>query len=181
MSFNIGDAMLLSTRNLSLKGSHHLCDHYCGHFVVTEHIGETAHRVDLQGKGLDGIHDVFHVSLLHPYLSNGLSTEVPPVELDGELEYEIATIKGHRISHGELYSWFHLLGMMLLRTCGCLYLSYHMLRSCCQLITGSMGFDGLDTTWGALDLTLSDIFAMQGAQSALGLMGLITPLWLSVF
>ena len=51
---------------------------------------------------MDGIHDVFHVSLLCPYLSNGLSTEVPPVELDGELEYEIAAIKGHRVSHGEL-------------------------------------------------------------------------------
>ena len=70
--------------------------------MITERIGETAYRVDLQGKGLDGIHDVFHVSLLRPYLSNGLSTEVPPVELDGTLEYEIAAIKGHRVSHGEL-------------------------------------------------------------------------------
>ena len=64
MSFNVGDKVLLSTRNLSLKGSHHLRDRYCGPFVVTECIGETAYRVDLQGKGLDGIHDVFHVSLL---------------------------------------------------------------------------------------------------------------------
>ena len=85
MSFAIGDKVLLSTHNLLLKGSHHLRDHYCGPFVVTERIGETAYRVDLQGKGLDGIHDVFHVSLLRPYLSNGFSTEVPPVELDGKL------------------------------------------------------------------------------------------------
>ena len=70
--------------------------------MVTKRIGETAYRVDLQGKGLDGIHDVFHVSLLRPYLSSGLATEVPPVELDGALEYEIAAIKGHRVSHGEL-------------------------------------------------------------------------------
>ena len=97
----VADGTGLSTRNLSLKGSHHLCDRYCGPFVVTERIGETAYRVDLQGKGLDGIHDVF-VSLLCPYLSNGLATEVPPIELDGELEYEIAAIKGHRVSHGEL-------------------------------------------------------------------------------
>ena len=55
-----------------------------------------------------------------------------------------------------------------------------MLRSCRQLTAGSMGFDGLDPTWGAWDLTLSDIAAVQGAQSALGLLGLITPLWLSV-
>ena len=102
MSFHVGDKVLLSTRNLSLKGSRHLRDRYCGPFVVTERIGETAYRVDLQGKGLDGIHDVFHVSLLRPYLSNGLATEVPPVELDGELEYEVAAIKGHRVSRGEL-------------------------------------------------------------------------------
>ena len=51
---------------------------------------------------MDGIHDVFHVSLLRPYLSNGLATEVSPLELDGELEYEIAAIKGHCVSRGEL-------------------------------------------------------------------------------
>ena len=43
--------------------------------------------------------------------------------------------------------------MMHLRNCGCLYLSCNMLRSCCQLTTGSMGFDRLDTTWDASDLT----------------------------
>ena len=104
MSFSVGDEVLLSTHNLSLKGSCHLRDHYCRPFVVTERISETAYRVDLQGTGLDGIHDIFHVSLLRPYLSNVLAAEVPPVELDGELEYEIAAIKGHCVSCGEL--WF---------------------------------------------------------------------------
>ena len=102
MLYNVGDKVLLSTRNLSLKGSRHLCDRFCGPFVVTERIDKTAYCLDLQGKGLDGIHDVFHVSLLRPYLSNGLSGEIPPVELDGELEYEVAAIKGHRVSRGEL-------------------------------------------------------------------------------
>ena len=102
MLLNIGDKVLLSTCNLSLKGSPHLRVFYCGSSVVTKNISETAYHVDLQGKGLDGIHDVFHVSLLRPYLSNGLCTELPPVELDGELEYEIAAVKGHRVSRGEL-------------------------------------------------------------------------------
>ena len=53
-------------------------------------------------KGLDGIHDIFHVSHLCPYLSNGLSGEIPPVEFDGKLEYEVAPIKDHHVSHGEL-------------------------------------------------------------------------------
>ena len=94
----------MSTCNLSLKGSRHLHGHYCGPFVVTEQIGKTAYQVYLQGKGLDSIQDNFHVSLLRPYLSNGLSTEVIPVELDGELEYVVAAIKGHRALCGEL--WF---------------------------------------------------------------------------
>ena len=64
MSFSVGDKVLLSTRNLSLKGSRHLRDRYCRPFVFTERISETAYHVDLQGKGLDGIYDVFHVSLL---------------------------------------------------------------------------------------------------------------------
>ena len=51
----------------------------------------------------------------------------------------------------------------------------------CQLTVESMGFDRLATIWGALELTLSDTAAVQGAQSTLGLLGLITPLWLSVF
>ena len=58
--------------------------------------------MDLRGKALDGIHGIFHVSLLRPYLSNGLVSKVPSVELDGELEYEVAAIKGHRVLHGVL-------------------------------------------------------------------------------
>ena len=78
--------------------------------MVTKRIGETAYRLDLQGKGLDGIHDVFHVSLLRPCLSNGLFGEIPPVELDGELEYEVAAINGHRVSCGELYFFVSFVG-----------------------------------------------------------------------
>ena len=50
-----------------------------------------------------------------------------------------------------------------------------------SLPQGAWDLIGFDTTWGAWDLTLSDTAAVQGAQSALGLLGLITPLWLSVF
>lgn len=74
--YDVGDKVLLSTKNLSLKGSKHLKDRYCGPFVVTKKIGATAYKLDLEGKGLDGIHDVFHVSLLRPYASNGFALEV---------------------------------------------------------------------------------------------------------
>ena len=45
-----------------------------------------------------------------------------------------------------------------------------------SLPQGAWDLIGFDTTWGAWDLTLSDTAAVQGAQSALGLLGLITPL-----
>ncbi len=40
------------------------------------------------------IHDVFHVSLLEPYVSNGRRAPKPltPIEVDGEEEYELEEI-----------------------------------------------------------------------------------------
>ena len=50
-----------------------------------------------------------------------------------------------------------------------------------SLPQGAWDLIAFDTTWGAWDLTLSDTAAVQGAQSTLGLLGLITPCCLSVF
>ena len=50
-----------------------------------------------------------------------------------------------------------------------------------SLPQGAWDLIGFDTTWGAWDLTLSDTAAVQGAKSTLGLLELITHLWLSVF
>jgi hypothetical protein len=38
------------------------------------------------------IHPTFHVSLLKPYRSDGTVQPPPPVEVDGELEYEVEDI-----------------------------------------------------------------------------------------
>jgi hypothetical protein len=42
------------------------------------------------------IHDVFHISLLKPYHSDGTVQPPPPIEIDGELEYEVEKILMHR-------------------------------------------------------------------------------------
>lgn len=101
INFEVGNRVFLSTRNLKLDGAKHLRDRYCGPFCITEKIGQAAYRLHLTGTGLQGIHDVFHVSLLKPYQNNGFAVDVPPVELEGEQEYEISCIKGHRVSRGE--------------------------------------------------------------------------------
>ena len=49
-----------------------------------------------------GVHDVFHVSLLHGWLTNGIHADVPPIEIDGEAEYKVSEVKGHHERQGEM-------------------------------------------------------------------------------
>ena len=51
---------------------------------------------------LCGVHNVFHVSLLRDRHNNGVHADVPPIEVDGEAEYEVGETKGYRICNGEV-------------------------------------------------------------------------------
>ena len=83
------------TKNLRLHGTRKFRDHFVGPFLVTERIGNTAYRLDLsRSAALSGVHDVFHVSLLRGWLSNGVHADEPSIEIDG--------IKGHREHQGEM-------------------------------------------------------------------------------
>ena len=74
-----------------------------GPFVVTECIGNMAYCLDLsQHAALRGIDNVFHVSLLCGWLSNGIHADVPPIKIDGKAEYKVSEIKGHREGQGEM-------------------------------------------------------------------------------
>ena len=71
--------------------------------MVAECIGNTAYRLGLwRSAALRGVHDVFHVSLLCGWLTNGIHANVPPIEIDGEAEYKVSEIKGHRECQGEV-------------------------------------------------------------------------------
>ena len=95
--------MLLSTRNLKLHGTRKFRDRFVGPFVVLERIGETAYRLDLSSRAaLCSVHNVFHVSLLRAWHNNGVHADVPPIEIDGEVEYEVSGIKDHRKRRGEM-------------------------------------------------------------------------------
>ena len=64
---------------------------------MTQRIGETAYRVDLSScAALHGVHNVFHVLLLRDWHNNGVHADLPPIEIDGDAEYEVSSIKGHR-------------------------------------------------------------------------------------
>ena len=74
-----------------------------GPFVVVERIGNTAYRLDLlRSAALSGVHNVFHVSLLRGWLSNGIHANVLPIEINGKAEYKVSEIKGHREHQGEM-------------------------------------------------------------------------------
>ena len=88
--------MLLSTKNLLLPGTRKLHPRWVGPFKVQQRIGATAYKLDLQGR-FHQLHPVFHTSYLKPYLPGGTSGAPPePVELEGQLEYEVENIKAHR-------------------------------------------------------------------------------------
>ena len=63
--------------------------------MVKQTINPVAYRLDLPPSVR--IHDVFHVSLLRPYLDNGRTPLPPPPEIvDGALEFEVESILLHK-------------------------------------------------------------------------------------
>lgn len=99
VSFAKDDKVLLSTANLRLKtGSRKLLPRFIGPFTVKEVINPVAYKLDLP-HALK-VHDVFHVSLLRPYHeAPDYRFRAPPLPeiIEGELEYEVEAILGHRM------------------------------------------------------------------------------------
>jgi RNase H-like domain found in reverse transcriptase/Reverse transcriptase (RNA-dependent DNA polymerase)/Integrase zinc binding domain/gag-polyprotein putative aspartyl protease len=98
ISLSVGDQVVLSTKNLKLKGvmPRKLMPRYIGPFNVSARIGKVAYRLDLPEHMK--IHNVFHVSLLQPYQPDGSRHPPAPQLIDGELEYAVESITAHRES-----------------------------------------------------------------------------------
>lgn len=97
VSFSVGQAVLLNTKNLSFKGpgTRKFHPRWIGPFTVTRCIGSSAYELDLLPSMR--IHPVFHGSLLKPYRQDGRrQPPPPPIQLDGEDEYEVDRILDHR-------------------------------------------------------------------------------------
>ena len=96
VNYNIGDLVLLATKNLRLQGPRKLQDRFVRPFRALQKIGKMAHKLDLSGgrhrQALWNIHDIFHVSLLRPHRDNGLGTDVLTIDIDREVEFEVETI-----------------------------------------------------------------------------------------
>ena len=94
-AYQEGDQVLLSTKNLSPKyGTRKLFPKYIGPYTITKTIGDRAYELDLPNNMK--IHNVFHISLLKEWKGGTLPHPPPPIEIDGELEWEVEEILLHR-------------------------------------------------------------------------------------
>ena len=68
-----------------------------GPFAVVALVGPVAVHLALTGK-LQGLHPVFHVSLLHRYKTGGNRAEAPPpIVVDEEEEHEVMALLSHKV------------------------------------------------------------------------------------
>jgi len=99
LTFKVGDQVLLSTRNLVLRTTdpRKLWPRYVGPLTILQRVGPVAYKLDLPSSMR--VHNVFHVSLLHPYRKDGTQHPPPPPPqlVDGELEYEVEAIRAHKV------------------------------------------------------------------------------------
>ena len=95
ITLNEGDQVLLSTVNLNKHNfNRKLFPKFIGPFPVTKIINDVAYRLQLPSTMT--IHNVFHVSLLKPYKAGSFVPPPLPVEIQGELEFEVEKIIAHR-------------------------------------------------------------------------------------
>jgi hypothetical protein len=94
-SYQEGDQVLLSTKNLNPKyGTKKLFPKYIGPYTITKTIGDKAYELELPANMK--VHNVFHTSLLKEWKGGKLPHPPPPVEINGELEWEVEEILLHR-------------------------------------------------------------------------------------
>lgn len=99
--FNVGDMVLLSTKYLTLKGPgvRKLSPRWVGPFKVERVVNENAYALELPAS-MGKMHNVFHVSLLKPFHSEGLA-QIPQLQLtwtgtDDQKEFIVESILAHR-------------------------------------------------------------------------------------
>ena len=97
LTFKVGESVLLSTTNLKLATDkpRKLLPKWVGPFSVVKVINAVAYQLALPDNWT--IHDVFHISLLKPYLPGKTSKVPPPPEfINDQAEYEVERILAHR-------------------------------------------------------------------------------------
>ena len=103
--YKVGQKVWLETRDLDIKRpSKKLAEKRIGPYEITDIISPNAIKLKLP-KSIR-IHPVVNVSRVRPYLSPRIKGQAPtpaaPVEIDGELEYDVEQILDSRLNRGKL-------------------------------------------------------------------------------
>jgi hypothetical protein len=96
----------LDLRNVKTRRPMKKLDHKrSGPFPITAKVSTHAYKLQLP-QSFQGIHDVFHVSLLEKVNDNPYPQRVqpppPPIEVEGTLEYEVVEILDSRRIRGKV-------------------------------------------------------------------------------
>ena len=97
-TFQKGERVMLNTCNLRLHSgkARKLLPRWVGPFEVLEAVGELAYRLELPSTL--PVHNVFHTELLKPWHEGARAqAPPPPIELEGEMEYEVSSISDKRV------------------------------------------------------------------------------------
>lgn len=108
--YNAGDKIYLNARNIRTRRPSKKLDYkYYDPYTIDKSVGKNAYRL-LLSANMNSIHDVFHVSLLEPFREGREAAEPPPIELDGEDQWEIEEVLNSRIHHRKLQYYVRWLG-----------------------------------------------------------------------
>ena len=98
--FPIGSKVYVLAEHIrSTRPTEKFAEKYLGPFIVVERVGSLSYQLQLPNY-MNRIHPVFHVSQLEPAIENTIPNRVqsppPPIEVEGEEEYEVEAILKHR-------------------------------------------------------------------------------------
>jgi RNase H-like domain found in reverse transcriptase/Reverse transcriptase (RNA-dependent DNA polymerase)/Integrase zinc binding domain/Chromo (CHRromatin Organisation MOdifier) domain/Retroviral aspartyl protease len=97
VTFKVNDKVLLNSKNINIKhtGSRKLLPRFIGPFTITKCIGPVAYQLQLPRNMK--CHNVFHVSLLKPFVHSERHQPLPPaLVIDDEYEFEVDQILTHK-------------------------------------------------------------------------------------
>lgn len=97
----IGDQVFVKAHFIkTTRPSKKLSEKYLGPFPIVAQAGPQSYSLQLSDS-LRRIHPVFHISVLEPYTPNTIPNRIPepppPIEIDGEEEFEIHSIVDSRV------------------------------------------------------------------------------------
>ena len=109
--FKVGDLVLLNANNIKTKRQSKKLDNlFRGPCEIIKSIGPNAYKLKLPEQLQGKMHDVFHISLLEPYIENSIPEREtpPPPPVGDDLDfYEVEAVLDSRVKHRKVEYLVH--------------------------------------------------------------------------